>query len=353
MRRRRNRGSASAADSAFRRRSSASLGQTRDRGGGELRLLGDSGRRCDGRPGSHGLEQEPFRAGRAPTRRWPPRRATRRAPTRSRPERTRTRSRRPSGIAGRTESGFVRSRMISQSGSSRSERSAARATGSEAEWSSTTISCRFSPGLEEVEIDARRDHPVVAREALGGGRGSLLRGGDQRVDPAEQLVAERPARGVGEALGREERRDGQRLRVAERQVGDARQRGLEAVDDVVLALAERQRDVGAHADRHAEARPARDGHARPDGDHVRRLAAVQGPPAGEEVGCSARGGEDGDRVAEGAERSRHSGDMLVDLVRLRPGERGHEADAKAHPSSVALRPRGGRPPRAQPPAPTA
>ena len=62
------------------------------------------------------------------------------------PERTRTRSRSAIGMAGRVESGFVRSSTASQPGSSFSERSAARATGNEPEWSSIATSLRFAPG---------------------------------------------------------------------------------------------------------------------------------------------------------------------------------------------------------------
>ena len=45
---------------------------------------------------------------------------------------------------------------------------------------------------EEVEVDARRDHPVVAGESLARGGRRLLGGGDEGVDPSEQLVAQRP-----------------------------------------------------------------------------------------------------------------------------------------------------------------
>ena len=109
-------------------------------------------------------------------------------------------------------------------------------------------------------------------------------------------------------------------------LGSAR---LEAVDDVVLALAQREREVRAHADRHAEAGAARDGMLGADGDHLRVQAAVERTPSGQEVGGSARRRDDGDRVAEGAQRFRDAGDVLVDLVRLRPGERRDEADAEA------------------------
>ncbi len=49
-------------------------------------------------------------------------------------------------MPGRVESGFVRSSTASQPGSSRSERNAVRATGSEPEWSSIATSFRFAAG---------------------------------------------------------------------------------------------------------------------------------------------------------------------------------------------------------------
>ena len=110
--------------------------------------------------------------------------------------------------------------------------------------------------LEQLGVDAERDDPVVAGEALGGRGGRRLGGGDQRIEPREQLLAQRPSRWVPEPLRREERCDSERLRVAEREVGDARQPGLEPVHDVELPLLERQVQVRAHPDRDAEARPA-------------------------------------------------------------------------------------------------
>ena len=74
------------------------------------------------------------------------------------PERTWTRSRSASGIPGLVESGFVRRSTASQPGSSRSERSAARATGNEPEWSELDrdeLALRARP--EELGVDAWRE----------------------------------------------------------------------------------------------------------------------------------------------------------------------------------------------------
>ena len=190
---------------------------------------------------------------------------------------------------------------------------------------------------EELEVDPGREHAVVAGEALGGGRGDLA--GGARAARRSVRAASRAARvrgRVGESLGREERRDGERLGVAEREVGDARQPRLEAVDDVEAALAQGERDVRADADRNAEARAPGDRHRRPDRDHLRSLAAVQGAAAGEQVGRAARRREHGDRVPERPQLPRDPGHVLVDVVRLRPRERRHEAEAETHAPSVAL-----------------
>ena len=147
----------------------------------------------------------------APGRRSPASASTAARASAVRPERTRTRSRSASGIPGRVESGFVRSSTASQPGSSRSERSAARATGSEPEVQLDHDELPLRAGPEELGVDAGRDDPVVAREALRRrGRGRLRRG-DQRVDAGQQLLAQRPPRRVAEPVGREEARDAERL----------------------------------------------------------------------------------------------------------------------------------------------
>ena len=209
---------------------------------------------------------------------------------------------------------------------------------SEPEWSSITISLRFGAGAEELEVDAR------ARRR-GSRRGSARRRprrprpevASKRVDPSEQLLAQRAARRVGEPLGREERRDGQRLGVAEREVGEARQARLEAVHDVEAALAQREREVRADADRDAEARSAaRSGIAGPTAITSAASPRCERAAAGEQVGRAARRSEHGDRVPERPQLPRDPGDVLVDVVRLRPRERRHEAQAETHAPSVAL-----------------
>ena len=192
-------------------------------------------------------------------------------------------------------------------------------------------------GAEELEVDAGRDDAIVAGEAQRGGGGRLCRRGEESVDPAEQLVPQRAARRVAEAVRAHERGHGERLRVAQREVGDARQAGLEAVDDVVAALLEREAEVRAHADGHAQARASRHGHRRTDRDHLGVGAAAERAAAREQVGPAARGRQHGHRVTEAAERLRDASDVLVHVVRLRPRERGHEADAKGHAGSLGLR----------------
>ena len=132
-------------------------------------------------------------------------------------------------------------------------------------------------GREELEIDARREHAVVAWEAHSGGRRDLVGGGEERVDSAQQLLPERAARRIAEPFRGEEGGDRECLRVPKREIRDARKAGLETVDDVEAALAQRERDVRPNPDGHAQARPPRDLHRRADRDHVRGLAAVQRP----------------------------------------------------------------------------
>ena len=249
-----------------------------------------------------------------PGRRSRPPRARPRAPPAVRPERTRTRSRSASGMPGRVESGFVRSSTASQPGSSFSERSAARATGSEPECSSITTRFRFAPGRKRLGVDARREDPIVAGEALRRRRGGRLGGGDQRVDPGEQLLAQGPPRRIAEPVGREEARDAERLGVAQREVRDARQPRLEAVDDVEAALLEREAEVRADADRDAEAGATRDGNGGADRDRLGGVAARERATPCREVGRPPRRREHGDRVPQRAQLLRDPGDMLVDVV---------------------------------------
>ena len=138
-------------------------------------------------------------------------------------------------------------------------------------------------GLEELRVHALRDDPVLAREALGRGVGSFRRRGDERVDPPEQLLALRLRGRVPEPFGREEAGDAQSPRVPEREVREARQPRLEAVDDVELSPGESRGQVRADADREADPAPPRDRDGRAERDQRRGDAVTQRAPAGGEV----------------------------------------------------------------------
>ena len=102
------------------------------------------------------------------------------------------------------------------------------------------------------------------------------------------------------------------------------------MDDVVAATREREREVRADADRHADPAPARDGDGRAERDHLRIGSLEQGAASGDEVGCPRRRREHGDVVPEPSQARGEAGDVLVDVVWPRPGERRDEADAQGH-----------------------
>ena len=159
----------------------------------------------------------------------------------------------------------------------------------------------LSPGLEEVGVHSDRHEPIVAVEAIGGCGHRLFRGGEERVDPYPQTISSRPPRRVAEPLGREERRRSERVGRCEREIREAREAGLEAVDDVEAPSAEREREVRANAHRDSDVRPPRDRDRRPDRDHVLVDSAVQGSTPGEEIARSRGRREHRDLVAEPAE----------------------------------------------------
>ena len=189
-------------------------------------------------------------------------------------------------------------------------------------------------GLEELRVHSFRDDPVLAREALGRGMGSFRRRGDERVDPPEQLLALRLRGRVPEPFGREEAGDAQSPRVPEREVREARQPRLEAVDDVELSSGERRGQVRADADREADPAPPRDRDGRAERDQRRRDAVTQRAPAGGEVCRVIRGREDADRVAALPECVCDAGDVFVHVVWLRPREGRHQADSQGHDHRV-------------------
>ena len=152
-------------------------------------------------------------------------------------------------------------------------------------------------GREALEVDAGRHELVPPGEALGRRLRRRRARREQRVEPPEQALAARARGRIREPLRREERRDRQGRGVAEREVGEARQARLEAVDDVEVARRERDGEVRADADRHADPAPPRDRHGRAERDELRVAeAARERAPARAEVAGAVRRPEHGDLV---------------------------------------------------------
>ena len=209
--------------------------------------------------------------------------AAREAPSRA--VRTRTRPARSRGIAGRPISGRVRSRTTSQPGSSRSARSTPRATTRSFGRSSTTIVLLLRRGEKSVVSTPGETSAVVAGEPLLGRGANGLVQRDQRVEPAEQLLALRAGGRIAEPVRRGERGDRERVGVAEREVGERRQPGLEAVHDVELRPA-RARAPGSPGRRPARpsASGARSGSPARPRSRRRCSPRVERAAPGEQVG---------------------------------------------------------------------
>ena len=135
-------------------------------------------------------------------------------------------------------------------------------------------------------------------ETHGGRLRGCLSRRDERVEPGQQAVALRTAGRIAQALGREERRDGERLRVAEREIRERGQAGLESVDDVEAAKRQRKRKVRPRADRHADSAPARDRHRGPHHDDLGLESVEEGAPSRREIARPVRGGQNRHRVPE-------------------------------------------------------
>ena len=111
--------------------------------------------------------------------------------------------------------------------------------------------------------------------------------------------------------------------------------------------------VAADGQPHSAA--ARDGHRRPERDQRSLGAVAQRTSPGCQVGSPVRGRQDARRMAQVTQRLGDPGDVLVHVVRLRPRERGHQANSQSHDvpslvrSSSAAAERG-RGPVAQPPS---
>ena len=157
-------------------------------GGGELGLLDDAGRRRDGAAGRLGLEQDAREPGRAgdEDRRLVEKRGTARAVARS-PEMDT-----PRHVARNRRARGQRLRAQQHEPPSRGARGAPQDAAGRRALCRTELDHDQAPLLrrpEELEVDARRDEPVVAREPLRGGGPRRLREREQRVDPAEQPFA--------------------------------------------------------------------------------------------------------------------------------------------------------------------
>ena len=186
---------------ARRRAASSSSASRATAAAGELGLVLDAARRARSRS-----RRPAPRAARARARRCPGtkiaasfRSAAREAPSRA--VRRRTRPARSRGIAGRPTSGFVRSSTASQPGSSRSARSDAAGDGAlvRAQLDDDQLPLRrrarrasaSTPG--ETQRGSRRGTAPRPRRAIGS------REREQRVEPAEQLLALRAGRRVARA----------------------------------------------------------------------------------------------------------------------------------------------------------
>ena len=195
----------------------------------------------------------------------------------------------------------------------------------------------LAPRPKHCRVHADWHELVVALEALGGGDGGLFRGGEERIDPDSQPISPRPAGGVPEPLGREERGCGQSVCRSEREVRQARQTRLEPVHHVEASSSECKPQVGAHRDRHAHVCSSRDGYRGSDGDDLGVDIALKRSSACEEVARARRWREHRDVVSALSERSGCTRDVRVDLVGLRPRKGRDEADTEAHGrASVAL-----------------
>jgi hypothetical protein len=104
------------------------------------------------------------------------------------------------------------------------------------------------------------------------------------------------------------------------------------VDDVEPPPLQRERQVCPDSYRDAYSAPSRDRERRAESDDVRGDAVEQRPPARDQIGRARRRSEHGDVVPERAQLPGEAVDVLVDVVRPRPGERSDQADAETHDS---------------------
>ena len=188
----------------------------------------------------------------------------------------------------------------------------------------------------QLGVVARRDVAVPAREPSRGRLGHLLARRHERVEPREQALALGLRRRVAEPLVRQEGGDRQRLVVAQGEVGQAREPGLEPVHHVVAALRQSEREIGADSDRDAHAAAPRDRDRRAERDRLRLGAVLERVAPGRQLAGARRRREHRHPVPAGAEAAGDTRDMLVDIVGLRPVEGRDQADLQHIESSPGM-----------------
>ena len=186
-------------------------------------------------------------------------------------------------------------------------------------------SLRLLRRVEEPAVDAGRDHRVVARRRWAAASAVACEVASSASIPPS-TGALRLARGIEEALGREERRHRQ-LPCRGGEIGQARHARLEPVDDVEPPLRQREREVRARP-RSCHGAAARDGERRADGDEVAEPRRLERSTPVPEVAGAGRRRDDGHHMAELAKLGRDTGDVVVHVVRLRPRERRDETDSR-------------------------
>src|SRR5439155_16816392 len=121
---------------------------------------------------------------------------------------------------------------------------------------------------------------------------------DERVESGQQAVALRAAGRITQALRRKERRNCERLRIAEGEIGEGGQSRLEAVHDVEAPERERKREIRSCPDGHADSAAPGDRYGRAHDDDLGIEPVEEGAPSGSEIAGPVRGGEDGHRMPE-------------------------------------------------------
>ena len=255
-----------------------------------------------------------------------------------RPVRTWTRSRRRSGIDGRAASRPVRSTIASQSSRLAKRAESGAHDGAAAGRRLDHDALRLLRGREEVEIDAGRDDRVGAGEAIAGAGRDLVARREKRVDPREQTVAVRASRREAEPLRVDEgRRRGASPPRAARRTRARERPGRSRARRRSRRVAARSRRSPAPR---SGSRPPTAARREQPATRRRRPSSsprLQRPASREEIGGARRRRQHDDGVTPSAQSIRNACDVLVRVVRHRPGVRCHEADAERHGSWIVGR----------------